>query len=183
MKPFKHRRKTLTFSNTVGEVISTQKSNKVSVSTYHASSSTKNEVWIKKENGKEIVVNLSGEYPLRVGNKITLTAAYPEGKKNGNGVILINHDLERHWILNDSDDLNRLFNLQVFSMTSLFINLALLVSIFVLIMNLTNYNVPVALGSCGAFLLFQGVKGVVKYKGFKCKLDAHIAGLVKNISY
>ncbi len=118
MESFKHNNKEIAFWSKTGEVISQNKYSETHVSssgavgnvgpTVHSTTVTKHEFWIRKEDGSEESIQLSGhDVPLREGQKITLIISGLKGGNYSYYTILVNHSANKHWFLENANSLNR----------------------------------------------------------------------------
>ena len=126
MENFRFRKKEIDFLSITGEVLGQNKYSETHVSssggggyvgehggrvhapTVHSTTITNHEFWIKKEDGGEYAVQLSGcDIPLNKKKKITLISAGIKGKKTRYYCILVNHNANRHWFINKAEALNQ----------------------------------------------------------------------------
>lgn len=140
MESFKHKSKEIEFWSVTGVVLGQNKYSETHVSSsggggsvgpygghvsapqIHSSTVTNHEFWIQQEDGTERCIQLSGhDIPLREGQKITLISAGLKEKDSGYFTILLNHAANKHWYLNNGNDLNRKLKIDQMSGKSLFL--------------------------------------------------------------
>ncbi|MCM2680716.1 hypothetical protein [Echinimonas agarilytica] len=126
MKNFKYKRKEVEFWSITGEILSQNKYSEthvhssggggyvgkdgghVSPPNVHSNTITNHEFWIKKSDGSEKSIQLSGhDIPLRPGQRITIISAGMKGKDSGYYSVLVNHHANEHWFLNKAEALNK----------------------------------------------------------------------------
>jgi hypothetical protein len=118
MEPFEYRGMKLEVWTQGGTVLSTSKHSRTDVASYGgggwvgqhggsisaptivSSTTTTQEIWIRRENGEETAIQLSGvDVPVREGQRVTVIAAKSPRAKDGFWVTLVNHSANRHWRL------------------------------------------------------------------------------------
>lgn len=148
MENFRYKNRELEFWSVTGEVIGQNKYSETHISssggggyinqhgghisapTISSSVVTNQEFWIRRANGVEKSVQLSGrDIPLRQGQVITLISAGLKGKDSGYYSILVNHNAKRHWFINKADQLNR--NLRFYQITGKCILLAIAIALLI----------------------------------------------------
>ncbi len=194
MESFRYKDKEIVFWNITGEVISQSKRSEthiyssggdgyihgsggyvhghINAPTIHSNVITKHEFWIKKEDGKEESIQLSGcDIPIREGQKVTLIIAGNRGANDGRYVSLINHTTGKYWFIENSKSLNR--NLKID-----FINFTSLKSILIFI-------VAISAGIALPLLFLVYIYLVINRYGTISKLnkdlDRHLESLVRSV--
>jgi hypothetical protein len=118
MEPFKDGGKTLEVWTQSGTVLSTSKHSKTDIASYGgggwvgqhggsvsaptivSSTTTEQEIWIRRDNGEETAIKLVNvEVPVREGQRVTFIAAKNPQAKDGFWVTLVNHSANRYWRL------------------------------------------------------------------------------------
>lgn len=79
-----------------GKVVDTSKHTSVvssgSGENLSVSSITKQDIWIREENGTEVPIQIAGvDIPLRVGQRVSVIGAALDGEEDGYAVALVNH--------------------------------------------------------------------------------------------
>jgi hypothetical protein len=125
MKTFKFENKQLEFSGVSGDVIDQQKYSETHVSSsggggyvgphgghvsapsIHSTAVTKQEFWLKADDGGEKAIQLSGvDVAIRTGQKITLISAKRVDKNDSYPIALINHTTNDNSLLENGKSLN-----------------------------------------------------------------------------
>lgn len=207
---FVHGRKELEFKYTTGEVIGTNKFSETHVSSTggggtvggyigpyggHVSGDidapeikseviTKHEFWIRKDDGEEMPVKLSGvDIPLRAGQIITVIGAYMRGEKNGWYSLLVNHNAGKHWFIKDAGDLNKTFRLETPTGRSVLIALAFVGISYLVLWNIDPYRRSglweFVFIAAVAFVIYRVVSKLTKASRLKKRLQEHLDGLVQ----
>jgi len=133
MESFKHRGKEVKFWSITGEVIGQNKYSETHVSSsggggyvgkhggfvnapqVNSTVVTNHEFWIKKDNGVEESVQLSGaDIPLREGQKVTAIFSHLSSEDEGPCSILVNHSERKHRFIKSASALNKNMGLDVF---------------------------------------------------------------------
>lgn len=136
MESFKHKNKAVEFSKVTGEVLSQNKYSETRVSSsggggyigkqgghvqapkIQTTIIKKQEFWIKKADGTEESVKLTGyDIPLREGQFITLISATINDAKSTYYTALVNHSAKNHHVISNASDLNKYLKLDVISST------------------------------------------------------------------
>jgi hypothetical protein len=82
---------------------------------------TKQEIWIRRNNGEEAAIQLSGvDVPVREGQRLTFIAAKHPRAKDGFWVTVVNHTANRHWRLLGNAEISVQGRLGVFPLVRLF---------------------------------------------------------------
>lgn len=180
------KRTETTAHQTAGRVNSYGKNIDVSMPTTTFSSVLKHDFWIKKKDGAEEAIHISGiDIPLRPEQEVTMIYAAEKGK-GGCQAVFVNHSAGKSWFINNSGEL---FNrLNVFESLDKSIVIALVVG-GVIGYPVGSFIFDLDGGSEIAFACWIAV-GVLSYRrivGFRKKLkfkkllDAHLASLTRNI--
>ncbi len=125
MEPFNYRGKKFEAWSQSGTVLSTSKHSRTTISghggggfvgpngttvsapTLVSSTTTEQEIWIRRANGEETAIQLSGvDIPVREGQHVTFIAAKRLGAKDGFWVTLVNHSANRHWRLSSNAEIS-----------------------------------------------------------------------------
>lgn len=120
MDSFKYKNKEVVFWSVTGEVIGQNKYSETHISSSGGGGQVINgsgfvkapeintetienhEFWIRKPNGTEKSIKLvDANIPLRIGQKITLISAGLKDKDTGYHVVLVNHNANSHWFVNN----------------------------------------------------------------------------------
>jgi hypothetical protein len=79
----------------------------VSAPTVSSSTTTEQEIWIRRANGEETAIQFSGKnVPVREGQRLTFIAAKRPQAKDGFWVTLVNHAANRHWRLSNNAEIS-----------------------------------------------------------------------------
>ena len=148
LESFKYNGKEIRFWDVTGEVLSSSKfsetqvwssggggsvgpnGGQIAAPTIHSKAITNHEFWILTADGKEKPIQLNDvNIPLKEGQKITLIAAKDvEDAENGFISVLINHNADRHWSVQNAKSLNESFKLEKLNIFGL-MGIAFLISI------------------------------------------------------
>ena len=125
MEPFNYRGKKFDAWTQSGTVLSTSKHARTTISghggggvvgpngttvsapTMVSSTTTEQEIWIRRANGEETAIQFSGvDIPVREGQRVTFIAAKRLRAKDGFWVTLVNHSANRHWRLSSNAEIS-----------------------------------------------------------------------------
>ena len=123
MEPFKYKDKVITFSWWTGTVTDSQKRSETHISSsggygyihngtgsitsprIHSTVINKHEIWLKHEDGTESTHKIGGaDIPLRVGQKVTLIAGFPQTETGWN-LLLYNYNAQKYWYVLNTDEI------------------------------------------------------------------------------
>lgn len=138
MEPFEYRGMKLEVWTQSGTVLSTSKHSRTDVASYGgggwvgqhggsvsaptivSSTTTKQEIWIRRENGEETAIQISGvDVPVREGQRVTFIAAKSPAAKDGFWVTFVNHSANRHWPLSSNAQISAKGRLGAYPLLSL----------------------------------------------------------------
>lgn len=157
----------------------------VTMPTTTFSSVLKHDFWIKKEDGTEESISLSGiDIPLRPGQEVTMIYTGEKGK-HGYRSVFVNHSAGKFWFINDAGELTKYLNVFPFFWKSLaialitFFGLAYpLAAIFSRSQDaVANFAFVVAAGVL-SYRIFVGVRRKLKFKKL---LEAHLTSLARGM--
>jgi hypothetical protein len=200
-----HNGKTFEFKTRTGEVLSTNKISETHVSSSGGGgyvdpqyggqvaaaqvSSTvtiNHEFWIKEEDGNERAVQLYGDIPLKVGQKVTLILCTLLGEEKGYYVVLYNHNAKKHWFIFSGEKLyNNFFpskaGLYADHPVFLLFNVKFMAYIVgsLLAWYFINFYAGLAVLAWGIYRAFAAAK---KQENSGKALDAHLEKMAKDLS-
>ena len=131
MQEFEYNGTVVEFWKIVGEVLGSQKHSETRVTSSggggHMNQGTgyvsapvvsshtilHHDFWLKTPEGREVPIQLTGvDIPLREAQKITVIAAKNKKKEKGRYAVLVNHSAGRHWLLDQTRNLNEAFEVE-----------------------------------------------------------------------
>lgn len=122
-RDFEYEGNRISFSSYTGEVIDESKHSEThvhggggsvdqyggTVNPVQSSNVTKNEFWLKLEDGTEKDVQLTGwDIPLRSGQAVTAVSVQSSDTDGGYWVLMVNHDAGKYWYNYSKDEFNEL---------------------------------------------------------------------------
>ncbi|VXB76501.1 conserved hypothetical protein [Pseudomonas sp. 8AS] len=117
------KRTETTAHQTAGRVNTYGKNIDVSMPTTTFSSVLKHDFWIKKKDGTEEAIHISGiDIPLRPEQEVTMIYAAEKGK-GGCQAVFVNHSAGKFWVINDAGELTNHLKVFTFFWKSLLIAL------------------------------------------------------------
>ncbi|MFQ2209979.1 hypothetical protein ACK31V_04610 [Aeromonas caviae] len=193
MENFKHRNKEIEFWSVTGEIMAQNKFSETHVSSsggggyvgthgghisapsVHSTTVTNHEFWIKTEDGSEESVQLAGcDIPLREGQKITLISAGVKGKGEGYYSVLVNHNANKHWFINEAGSLNKSLKIDLASGKSILITGGL----FCLVTYITG-SLGAGAVIAGAYFIFRLATKITRIIKMTKALDQHLESLAQ----
>lgn len=177
MEPFEYRGMKLEVWTQGGTVLSTSKHSRTDVASYGgggwvgqhggsisaptivSSTTTTQEIWIRRENGEEAAIQLSGvDVPVREGQRVTVIAAKSPRAKDGFWVTLVNHSANRHWRLSTNVEASKSGRLGAYPLIKWYDFLAALLIgrlVYPVAISLMYHNQDTqGAGGAGLFLVF-----------------------------
>lgn len=114
MDSISHGRTSVRLWTRSGKVIDSSKRTSVvssgSRENLEVSSITKHDFWIREDDGSEVPIQTVGvDIPLRVGQRISVVAAAPDGEENGHAVALANHSSKQWYQTLSEEQVRSLF--------------------------------------------------------------------------
>ncbi|WKE65318.1 hypothetical protein PVT67_16885 [Gallaecimonas kandeliae] len=197
MDGFNHNDKEIVFWSETGEVLSQNKYSETHVSSsgggghvgrngghvrapkIKSTTVINHEIWIKKDDGKEKNVKLVGQdIPLREGQRVTLISAGVKGENSSYHSVLVNHNANKHWFINDADSLNQKLKIDLVTGNSVLLAGALWLFLIFL-----NQNSAVLLSietiSFVGFVIYKLLTKMPRVRKMKKSLDGHLESLAQ----
>ncbi len=200
MQNFVIGKKVVELSKVTGEVLSSDKFSEThvysrgggplpgggsSAPSVHSDVTTKQEFWIKTDDGSEKPIQLSGvDIPMRVGQKITVISAQRVGKKLRIYAALVNHTARDHWILRADHKFSNDLELVGFTGVSIVGSLVIgVLSYQVLLLTNIHYGQALFFAFClgVAYIIYRFFKKGWLAAALGKKFIAHLNGIAKSM--
>lgn len=137
---------------------------------------TNQELWINTDDGREVNVQFSDrDIPLREGQRVTLIGAKLKGKDTGYYSVLINHNANQHWFINDAGGLNK--QLKIYQISGRSLLVAIAIWILVSFVAPTEFGLFFAIVFLAVWWTIKVIRAVLMCKA----LNRHLVSLAQTM--